>query len=148
MSQTALSVARSFSGWIRLPVSNRRVLLFTGLDIDRELWNALEYYSEVEDVGLNLIQAKGLQPQSLHQEIFKDFQAFVRQAKSYYGSAKALHYRSSSLLYYYSFLNLVKAYILLRDPNRMMGRTARAVVHGLSYRSSTNNTDFLHEVIR
>ena len=148
MSQTALPVARSFSGWIRLPVSKRRALLFTSIDIERELWTALEYYSEVEDVGLNLIQTKGLQPQSLHQEIFKYFQAFVRQAKSYYGSAKALHYRSSSLLYYYSFLNLVKAYLLLRDPQRIMGRTTRSVTHGLSYKPSTTNTDFQLEVIR
>lgn len=29
MSQTALPVARNFSGWIRLPVSKRRILLFT-----------------------------------------------------------------------------------------------------------------------
>lgn len=148
MSQTALPVARNFSGWMRLPVSNRRVLLITGIDIERELWTALEYYSEVEEVGLNLIQAKGLQPQSLHQEIFKYFQAFVRQAKSYYGSAKALHYRSSSLLYYYSFLNLVKAYLLLRNPQQIMGRTAQAVIHGLNYRSSTTNTDFQLETIR
>src|SRR5260370_23513387 len=98
MSQTALPVARRFTGWMRLPVSNRRVLLFTGIDIERELWTTLEYYSEVEEVGLNLIQTKGLQPQSQHQEIYKYFQAFVRQAKSYYVSAKSLHYRSSSLL--------------------------------------------------
>src|SRR5260221_14479744 len=122
MSQTALPVARSFSGWIRLPVSKRRALLFTSIDIERELWTALEYYSEVEEVGLNLIQTKGLQPQSLHPEIFKSFQAFVRQAKSYYSSAKTLHYRSSSLLYYYSFLNLVKGYLLLKDPQRIMGQ--------------------------
>lgn len=148
MSQTALPVARSFTGWMRLPVSNRRVLLFTGIDIEHELWTTLEYYSEVEEVGLNLIQTKGLQPQSQHQEIYKYFQAFVRQAKSYYGSAKSLHYRSSSLLYYYSFLNLVKAYLLLRDPQRIMGRTTLAVDHGLGYRSSTTNTDFQLEVIR
>src|SRR5438309_5352448 len=112
MAQTGMPVARSFDGWIRLPVSKRRALQYTVIDTEHELWSALEYYSEVEEAGLNLIQTKGLQPQSLHQEIFKYFQAFVRQAKSYYGSAKALHYRSSSLLYYYSFLNLVKPYLL------------------------------------
>jgi YaaC-like protein len=148
MSQTAIPNARSFDGWVRLPVSERRVLLLTNLDIDRELWSILEYYSEVEDVGFNLIQAKGLQPQTLHQEIFKDFQAFVRQAKSYYGSAKTLHYRSSSLLYYYSFLNLVKAYLLLKDPKRIIGRTQKSLKHGLSYKPSTTNTDFQLEIVR
>ncbi len=148
MSQIVMPNARRFDGWIRLPVSKNRPVMFTSNDIERELWNTLEYYSEVEEVGLNLIQTKGLQPQSLYQEIFKHFRAFVRQAKSYYGSAKALHYRSSSLLYYYSFLNLVKAYLLLKDPQRIMGRTNQAVTHGLSYRTSTTNTDFQLEVIR
>ncbi len=147
MLQTTLPAARFFDGWMRLPVSRERVLQYTILDIESELWSALEYYSEVEEVGLNLIQTKGIQPQSLH-EVFKYFQAFVRQAKSYYISAKSLHYRSNSLLYYYSFLNLGKAYLLLKDPQRIMGRTKLSVAHGLSYRSSTTNTDFQLESVR
>src|SRR5260370_18010838 len=149
MPHTAMPVARFFDGLVRLMGSKNKILLLSSvIDTERELWSALEYYSEVEEVGLNLIQTKGLQPQSLHREIFKYFQAFVRQAKSYYVSAKALHYRSNSLLYYYSFLNLIKAYLLLRDPQKIMGRTTQAVTHGLSYRSTTNNTDFQLEVIR
>ncbi len=149
MSQTVLPMARSFDGWARLPVSEkRRASLLTNIEIERALWSTLEYYSEVEEVGLNLIQTKGLQPQSLHQEIFQYLQAFVRQAKSYYGSAKTLHYRSSSLLYYYSFLNLVKAYLLLKNPQMIMGRTNQAVTHGLSYKTSTTNTDFQLEIVR
>lgn len=144
MTQTAMPVARSFDGWIRLPVSKNRPVMFTSNDIERELWNTLEYYSEVEEVGLNLIQVRGLQAQSDHQEIFKHFRAFVRQAKSYYGSAKTLHYRSSSLLYYYSFLNLVKAYLLLSDPQCIMSR----VSHGLGYDTTATNTDFQLEVIK
>jgi hypothetical protein len=63
MSQTAIAAARGFDGWIRIPVSNRyNLLLTTALDIEHELWSALEYYSEVEEVGLNLFQTKGLQP--------------------------------------------------------------------------------------
>jgi len=66
-----MPVARSFDGWIRLPVSKNRPVMFTSNDIERELWNTLEYYSEVEEVGLNLIQVRGLQAQSDHQEIFR-----------------------------------------------------------------------------
>jgi hypothetical protein len=148
MSQTALPLARDFDGWSRLPVSKNWTSLTTSMDTERELWSTLEYYSEVEEAGLELIQTKGLQPQEDPQKIYKDFQAFVRQAKSYYDSAKTLHYRSNSLLYYYSFLNLVKAYLLLRNPQRIMGRTTQAVTHGLSYRPSTANTDFRLESIR
>lgn len=147
MSQTAIPNARNFDGWIRLPIGENRMSLFTSIDFEKELWSALEYYSEVEEVGIDLLQTRGL-PTPLHREIFSYLQAFVRQAKSYYTSAKALHYRSSSLLYYYSFLNLAKAYLLLREPERIMGRTNQAVVHGLKYRPSTTNTDFLLETVR
>jgi YaaC-like Protein len=145
MSQTALPDTRPFDAWARLTVGdNKQLLLTTAPDTEHELWSALEYYSEVEEVGLDLIQAKGLQSTHTYQEIFNCFQAFVRQAKSYYSSAKTLHYRSSSLLYYYSFLNLVKAYLLLIQPQRIMGQ---AVYHGLSYNPSTTNTDFQLEII-
>ncbi len=120
-------------------------MLTTASDTERELWSALEYYSEIEEVGLDLIQTKGLQPPSDHQKIFHWFQAFVRQAKSYYSSAKTLHYRSSSLLYYYSFLNLVKAYLLLIQPQMIMDQR---VLHGLFYEIPTTNTDFQLEIIR
>src|SRR5260370_29243148 len=103
MSQTALTGDCPCDGWVRFPISDDMVMLNIRIDVEKELWSALEYYSEVEEVGLSLLQARGL-PQPQHQEIFKYLQAFVRQAKSYYNSAKVLHYRSSSLLYYYSFL--------------------------------------------
>ncbi len=145
MSQTALPIGRHFDGWARPPIgNNKQLLLTTALDIERELWSTLEYYSEVEEVGLDLIRTKGLQPPSDHQKIFNWFQAFVRQAKSYYSSAKTLHYRSSSLLYYYSFLNLVKAYLLLIQPQRIMDQK---IHHGLTYDIPTTNTDFQLEII-
>ncbi len=145
MSQTSLPIARPFDAWARLPLSNNKILMLTtSPDIEHELWSALEYYSEVEEVGLDLIQAKGLQSPPTHQEIFNCFQAFVRQAKSYYSSAKTLHYRSSSLLYYYCFLNLVKAYLLLIQPQRITGLK---VQHGLIYDPSTTNKDFQLEVV-
>src|SRR5258708_7538717 len=147
MSQAAIPIGRTFQHWARPSVSNnnRFLLLTASPNIEHELWSTLEYYSEVEEVGLDLIQAKELQSSTTHQEVFKCFQAFVRQAKSYYGAAKSLHYRSGSLLYYYCFLNLVKAYLLLIQPQRIMGQR---VQHGLSYDPSTSNTDFQLEVIR
>src|SRR5260221_1567290 len=145
MEQTALPVARGFNLWARLTVGdNKQLLLTAATDIERELWSTLEYYSEVEEVGLDFIQTKGLQPPPTHQEIFNCFQSFVRQAKSYYSSAKALHYRSSSLLYYYSYLNLVKAYLLLLQPQRIMGQK---IHHGLIYDIPTINSDFRLETI-
>lgn len=60
--------------------------------------------------------------------MFKHFQAFVRQAKNYYYSAKQLHPRSAGLLYYYCFLNLAKAAIVIKQPQ--IG--GRKISHGIS----------------
>lgn len=132
--------ARPFEAAFPLSLSTT---VTTTIDVETDLWNALEYYSEVEEVGLAVVQ--GRQPsRSDHHEIFKSFQAFVRQAKSYYSSAKTLHYRSSSLLYYYAFLNLVKALLVLKDPDSIMGQR---VMHGLSYNPSTPSKNFSLETV-
>ncbi len=65
MTQTTLPPARTFVTWARPTIgNNKQLLLTTALEIERELWSTLEYYSEVEEVGLDLIRTKGLQPPS------------------------------------------------------------------------------------
>ena len=66
MSSTALPDARTCDGWMRFPISDDMVMLNIRIDVEKELWSALEYYSEVEDVGISLLQARGL-PQPQHQ---------------------------------------------------------------------------------
>lgn len=133
--------ARSFEATFPLTLTTP---VTTTIDVETDVWNALEYYSEVEEFGLAVVQGR-LPSRSDHHEIFKSFQAFVRQAKSYYSSAKTLHYRSSSLLYYYAFLNLVKAFLVLKDPDSIKGQK---IMHGLSYNHpSTPNKDFSLEAV-
>lgn len=142
----SLPDARISMSWFRSKLSKHtlRPLVVRG-DIEPELWNMLEYYSEIEEVGIEFIRQHGVQGNNLQRVTFKAFQAYIRQAKSYYTSAKSLHYRSSSLLYYYSFLNLVKAYLLLTAPRRVMNQR---IGHGLSYNPNSRSRDFRQEKIK
>jgi len=101
-------------------------VLLTTRPFDDEVFASLEYISEIKDVGINYIRQFG---HSHPKEVFLLFQAFVRQAKTFYESATQLNYRASALIYYYSFLNLAKAYICLSDPLLVSSR----VMHGLKH---------------
>jgi hypothetical protein len=70
-------------------------------------------YSEIEDFGKKLL--KNYSHPQINQA-FRLFQSYMRQAITFYNAAEAIHYRASALLYYYSFMNLAKAIIFLRDP--------------------------------
>src|SRR5689334_3658644 len=101
---------------------------WTTCALDDETFAHLEFYSEVEAQGLAFIQGLGHSAADAP-AIFKSFQAFLRQARSFYDSGKDLHHRASPLLLYYSFLNLAKAIIVLRDPSFVAG----TVHHGISH---------------
>lgn len=108
--------------------------LYTSGNIDDEFWILLEYYSEVETVGLNFLKSKGIISYTQRKKVFKHFQAHVRQAKNYYYSAKSLPTKSSALLYYYCFLNLAKAAILTKNPN-LAGKKR---YHGIKFNFNEN----------
>lgn len=122
--------ARAFSAWmtgIDDPFLRRRVLN-TNLANDEEALGWLDYISEVRDAGITFLRSHGHAKSP--QKSFLLFQAFVRQAKSFYRSAENLDYRSSPLNFYYCFLNLAKAYILVNQPQFKGTR----ITHGLSYK--------------
>ena len=67
---------------------------------------------------------------------------FIDQAKIYYQDACKSHWKSAGLLYYYSFLNLAKAYIISR--RAVSGNKMKSIssYHGLSARAQSPN-DFI-----
>lgn len=76
---------RQITGHLRRKVSLRSVLeLYSSRAIDEELWCLLEYYSEIKEVGIKLFKNYSKKEANKY---FYFFQAFVRQAKSYYDSA-------------------------------------------------------------
>ena len=108
-------------------VKTSRWEFFTVNSVHEELWLALGNITEVRKIGLNVFKKKrGLAGEKLN-SAYDKFCAFCYQAKNYYDSALHAPWDSSPLLYYYSFMNLAKAIILLhRDlPDNP--------IHGLSF---------------
>jgi YaaC-like Protein len=86
------------------------------IDLADELFGVLRLVADVQAEGLQLVgsYSPGITPHAADRA-YRRFAAFIRQAENYYRSAKTLPYRSSALLYYYSFLNLAKAALAVRN---------------------------------
>lgn len=143
MDQVALAPYRVPTGFMPATLDLKYKIIETTSAIESDLWNLLEYHSEVESVGVKLVESR-LPGVNDKLDIYHMFRSFIRQGKSYYSSARSLHYRSSSLLYYYSFLNLAKALLVLKEPSSVRGR----VSHGLSYDTESKNRDFRQEFVQ
>jgi YaaC-like Protein len=116
MAMQTKPLARPFSGWMSTALTRRPGVGSSGsVDIESEYWTLLHFYSEIRETGLDLIKAYGA-TEAEAVETYPVFQSFVRQAKAYYDAAKALPSRNSSLLYYYSFMNLAKAGVVVQNP--------------------------------
>jgi hypothetical protein len=61
----------------------------------------------------------------------KQTEVFVDQAKHYFLDAAKSDWRSAGLLYYYSFLNLAKAYLIVKDQVDFTTLTTTKGYHGL-----------------
>jgi hypothetical protein len=136
MNDFSSGTLESWTGYLRMRPNTSFLPLTTVRSIDQELWDLLEFYSEIEEAGCELIKKNGISNKRQIMAIFKKFNSFVRQAKTYYNSTGNLHYRSSSLLYYYCFLNLVKAYLVINKPSVIIGRNK--ILHGLSANYKSN----------
>lgn len=121
--------ARTYTSYLRkFPFPPfERFGLKTNDTISNEVFSALEYYSEVEEVGCQFLKLHG-RKKNIRND-YLQFQAYIRQAKIFYNAAEVLDYRASSLIFYYSFLNLVKAFIFVTDPNFV----DRRMSHGMGY---------------
>lgn len=128
MDKSSIVEFRMPDSWLRVdygfwPITN----LSTNQPIEDELFSALEYISEIDDVGIPLFKST---VRKYAKKTYFEFRAFIRQAKNFYYAAKKLDYRSSALLYYYCFLNLAKAYIIFSK-----GESLNTYVkHGLEYK--------------
>lgn len=103
----------------------RRISVGTNRDVWEEVFTALRYISDIESEGKKLFSGAGKNTN------FFRFQSFIRQPEVYYQSAKMLHFRAASLNYYYSFLNLAKAYIMIKNPSYISGEKNDKIYHGI-----------------
>src|SRR6267143_5486899 len=125
-----MRAARGRSGgflrYVGIPRKPRHTLSTTR-PVPTEIFSALSYLSEIPSVGKEFVAARN--PHVADVElVYRRFRAFLRQARTFWDAAQPLHHRAGPLNYYYSFLNLAKAYICLAYPDPVAGRPH----HGLS----------------
>ena len=109
---------RKMTGYQDLHLSQSpRILLSTHRPINDEIFSSLRYLSEIDEVGYDFIRLNGFKTKRKIKTTYSLFQAFIRQGKTFFESAESLEYRAQPLFYYYSFLNLAKAYLCIRNPS-------------------------------
>lgn len=122
-----MRAARNIQGFHEVNIGPRpRTQLGTNCPIHEELFSSIQYKSEIAGVGIAYFKSLG---HTNPKNSFLQFRAFIRQARTFYDAARSLQYRAGVLMYYYSFLNLAKAYISLSDPDFF----SNPVVHGLKH---------------
>ena len=117
---------------------------FTSWRISAELFAVLEAHSEVRETGVEFLKQKTGRPEEDCEKLYLQFQAYIRQAKTFFTAAEDLHHRASPLFTYYAFLNLAKAYLCRRVPDLMLNE--ERLRHGLS--AAKPRADFKDESFR
>ena len=131
---------RKISSWRDDPLS-LTIELTTSIDIEKEFWLLLNHISEVKPAAYELFARFSI-AEELFENTFHRLRAFIRQANNYWEVATKTNFRSSSLLYYYAFLNLVKTFILLKQPNLQ-----DKVSHGIYYGKDQFQNDLIDKCI-
>ncbi|HSW97681.1 MAG TPA: YaaC family protein [Candidatus Saccharimonadales bacterium] len=124
---------RNFPSWREEDIFPT-ISLKTAISIEKELWIMLCSYSEVKKRGIELVKSNSVSPSDANATWIR-FKSYIGQAKNYWNTASLTSYESSSLSYYYSFLNLVKAFLVLKDSN-----LPHDVYHGLSYKTTDSSS--------
>jgi len=110
---------------------------FTTLNTaEEELWLQLERLTNKAQANDFLYSTLG-HKKGIEKEISPILSEFVKQGKAYYTQAERADFNVSPLLYYYGMLNLVKAYILSRDPYAIIPKVGKKISssnlsHGIS----------------
>jgi hypothetical protein len=93
--------------------------------VQEEIIGSFNFYAEIKELGRELLRANQ-HPNPA--KSFAKFQAYIRQANTFFETAAELHHRASPLNYYYAFMNLAKALVFLRSPSFVDQR----LTHGIS----------------
>jgi hypothetical protein len=110
------------------------------------LWRLIEKHSEVKEFGIRRFSGS----QQERQALWTALRGSVIQAQEYFRAAEATGGLSAALLYYYCFMNLAKAEILLWKPDSIFEPGTGALLdisHGFTYRPNQSR-DFEHDFIK
>ncbi len=134
---------RKMTGYMDLHLSLfQKMVLKSTRPINDEIFSSLHYLSEIEEVGHDFIRSNGFKTKREIKKTYSLFQAFIRQGKTFFESADSLEYRAQPLFYYYSFLNLTKAYLCIRNPSIFSNKLYHGLVH------KHKNTKFTDQTIQ
>lgn len=126
---------RPYQHWYTsLPVRpGTDVAIFSEPMSDKLAWLRLRQLTDVPSKGLALFAGTRTEKNRLYIE----FKNFIRQAQTYWEAAHGTEGSASTLLYYYSALNLAKAELLRTNPAEIVGKS---IHHGLSARLTQSNS--------
>lgn len=110
------------------PLGTQKIILQHNTEPSDELFSLLEYYSEVTTVGDKWLKKK-YKNNLKRKYVYNTFKSFIHQAKLYYISAEQQDFRIAPISYFYSFENLVKAYLTVVNGNTYRRKDS----HGLNY---------------
>src|SRR5713226_6122406 len=86
--------------------------LKTSIAHEKEFWIMLRAAADVYPTGKALFTANRVTGDI--KKLWRVFRSYIHQAENYWVAGASTRPESAGLLYYYSFLNLVKAYLILK----------------------------------
>jgi hypothetical protein len=111
---------------------------FVGLEATtsplQTLWSLLESYYQIDSKRDRLLLSKGIHDLEMRAMLGETFSAYMLQAKNFYDYACNSDFRSAPLLYYYSFLNMARAKIVIERPMFF----GKEFTHGMKAEHSSN----------
>jgi hypothetical protein len=127
LATKSLQAGRAITSWqgTNFPHPLNKIILHTSDTVRSELIGSLNLYAEVKQIAKELLKKHGHRDLS---DAFLRFQAYIRQARTFFEAAEALPPRASPLNYYYAFMNFAKAYIFLCNPTFV----DKNLTHGLT----------------
>lgn len=124
------TVERIIPGWVSYPLVETQTLT-TSIALDREYWIMLTLTADVYPAAKDLFKKHQVTGNS--RTCWALYKSYIHQASHYWEAARKTAPESGGLLYYYCFMNLVKAFLLLKN----VPLTGENEVHGLSTRKNT-----------
>lgn len=125
---------KTYTGELQVGHSKGRVLgVGSSRDKVEELWSMLRYDVLLDESVDSNLRLRGASTKAQREHIKSDISAYIDQAENFYKFARSSDYRSAALLYYYSFLNLAKAYIIQNKP-MLADKTFR---HGINRKTKS-----------
>lgn len=107
---------RKYTGNMVLNHLKHEVLsVSTSRDKVTELWAMLKYSALIDNRLDDIFKSKGVHKPK-RQMLISEVRSYIEQSENFYTYALNSDYRSAALLYYYSFLNLAKASLIINTP--------------------------------